>query len=95
MIALAAHCTTAGRLTATTVETVRFERPHQISFRLLRGSVRHVTGTVSSGTAIVRVSGPGRTWAAADAEVDWQPAADDQDVDAGERSEQAAHRLQA
>jgi hypothetical protein len=39
---LAAHYTHAGGLTATTVETVRFERPHRISFRLLRGPVPHV-----------------------------------------------------
>lgn len=41
-MALAAHHTPAGRLTATTVESVRFERPHRISFRLLRGPVPHV-----------------------------------------------------
>lgn len=40
--ALAAHFTPAGPLTATTVELVRFERPHRISFRLLRGPVPHV-----------------------------------------------------
>jgi hypothetical protein len=39
---LAAHQTHAGGLTATTVETVRFERPHRISFHLLRGPVPHV-----------------------------------------------------
>lgn len=39
---LANHYTPAGGLTATTVETVRFERPHRISFRLLRGPVPHV-----------------------------------------------------
>src|SRR4051812_30649816 len=43
---LAAHFTPLGhRLTATTVETVRFERPHQVAFRLLRGPVPHVTET--------------------------------------------------
>ncbi len=42
---LAAHFTTAGRLTTTTVETVRFERPHRVSFRLLRGPVPHVVET--------------------------------------------------
>src|ERR687887_278034 len=41
-MALAAHMTTTGRLTTTTVESVRFERPHRISFRLLRGPVPHV-----------------------------------------------------
>jgi hypothetical protein len=39
---LATHPTPAGRLTATTVETVRFERPHRITFRLLRGPVPYV-----------------------------------------------------
>ena len=39
---LAAHYTKVGRLTATTVETVRFEQPQRISFRLLRGPVPHV-----------------------------------------------------
>ncbi len=42
---LAAHMTTTGRLTTTTVETVHFERPHRISFRLLRGPVPHVIET--------------------------------------------------
>lgn len=42
---LAAHYTTAGRLTTTTVETVRFERPNRISFRLVRGPVPHLTET--------------------------------------------------
>jgi uncharacterized protein YndB with AHSA1/START domain len=44
-MALAAHLTSAGRITTTTVETVRFERPHRISFRLLRGPVPHVVET--------------------------------------------------
>jgi polyketide cyclase/dehydrase/lipid transport protein len=40
---LAAHFTAlGGGLTATTVETVRFERPDRVSFRLLRGPVPHV-----------------------------------------------------
>ena len=39
---VAAHYTPAGGLTATTVEAGRFERPHRISFRLLRGPVPHV-----------------------------------------------------
>lgn len=40
---LAAHRTTVGkRLTAVTVETVRFTRPERIDFRLLRGPVPHV-----------------------------------------------------
>jgi polyketide cyclase/dehydrase/lipid transport protein len=44
-MALAAHFTTTGRVRTTTVETVRFERPHRISFRLLRGPVPHVAET--------------------------------------------------
>ncbi len=44
-MALAAHLTDVGGLTTTTVETVRFERPHRISFRLLRGPVPHVVET--------------------------------------------------
>ena len=39
---LAAHYTPVGRLTTTSVETVRFERPQRISFRLVRGPVPHV-----------------------------------------------------
>ena len=42
---LAAHHTKVGRLTATTVETVRFERPDRVSFRLVRGPVPHVLET--------------------------------------------------
>ena len=44
-MALAAHMTVTGRLTTTTVESVRFERPHRISFRLVRGPVPHVSET--------------------------------------------------
>ena len=42
---LAAHFTRAGRRVTTTVETVRFERPHRIDFRLVRGPVPHVMET--------------------------------------------------
>jgi hypothetical protein len=42
---LAAHYTPTGRLTATTVETVRFERPQRVHFRLVRGPVPHVVET--------------------------------------------------
>src|SRR5688500_15083830 len=41
-MALAAHFTTTGRVTTPTVETVRFERPHRVSFRLVKGPVPHV-----------------------------------------------------
>jgi hypothetical protein len=45
-LVLAAHFTDVGRgLTATTVETVRFERPERIAFRLVRGPVPHVLET--------------------------------------------------
>jgi hypothetical protein len=39
---LAAHFTAAGPLMATTLETVRFEPPERIGFRLVRGPVPHV-----------------------------------------------------
>ena len=43
---LAEHFTHVGRgQTAVTVETVRFERPHTITFRLVRGPVPHVIET--------------------------------------------------
>ncbi len=32
-----------GRLTATTLETVTFDRPHKIGFRLVRGPVPYIT----------------------------------------------------
>lgn len=41
-MALAAHFTPTPIGKATTVETVRFERPSRIDFRLLRGPVPHV-----------------------------------------------------
>jgi len=42
-LVLAAHFTRfAPGLTVTTVETVRFEPPHRISFRLVKGPVPHV-----------------------------------------------------
>ncbi|MFR9799237.1 SRPBCC family protein [Streptomyces sp. MS06] len=57
---LAAHRTpvAGGRLTATTVETVRFTRPARIDFRLVRGPVPAVTETFElaeqeSGTRLV------------------------------------------
>ena len=41
-IVLAAHHTRAYGLTATTLETVRFEAPERMHFRLVRGPVPHV-----------------------------------------------------
>jgi hypothetical protein len=48
---LAAHYTTTGRVTTTTVETVRFERPHRVSFRLVRGPVPQVVETYELASA--------------------------------------------
>ncbi|WP_370409580.1 SRPBCC family protein [Streptomyces fradiae] len=57
---LAAHRTpvAGGRLTATTVETVRFTRPARVDFRLVRGPVPSVTESFvlterESGTRLV------------------------------------------
>ena len=45
-LVLAAHYTPIrGRLRATTVETVHFDRPHRIDFRLVRGPVPYVVET--------------------------------------------------
>jgi hypothetical protein len=44
-LVLAAHYTRAYGLTATTVETVRFDRPERVYFRLVRGPVPHVVET--------------------------------------------------
>ena len=44
-VVLAAHYTRAYGLTATTVETVRFEPPDRVHFRLVRGPVPHVLET--------------------------------------------------
>lgn len=42
---VAEHFGTAGPLKVTTVESVRFERPHRVSFRVLRGPVPHILET--------------------------------------------------
>lgn len=42
---LAEHLTKAGGFTTSTLETVRFERPWRIEFRLVRGPVPHVAET--------------------------------------------------
>ena len=54
---LAAHYTRVGRLVATTLETVRFEPPAEIHFRLVRGPVPHVVerfllSEAGAGTAL-------------------------------------------
>ena len=45
MVLAAHHTPVGGGLTATTVETVRFEPPGRIAFRLVRGPVPHVVET--------------------------------------------------
>jgi hypothetical protein len=45
MVLAAHHTPTAYGLSATTVETVRFEPPARVAFRLVRGPVPHVTET--------------------------------------------------
>ncbi len=42
-LVLAEHFTRVGPLTAVTLETVSFDRPSRIGFRLVRGPVPHVT----------------------------------------------------
>jgi hypothetical protein len=42
---LAEHYTPVGPFVTTTLETVRFERPERVHFRLLRGPVPHVVET--------------------------------------------------
>ena len=60
---LAEHYTPVhgGRLTATTLETVTFDRPHLIGFRLVRGPVPHVaeefTLTEHDGVTTLAYSG--------------------------------------
>jgi hypothetical protein len=50
-----------GRLTAATLETVTFDRPHRIAFRLVRGPVPHITEefalTEQDGTTRLEYSG--------------------------------------
>ena len=60
---LAEHYTPVhhGRLTAATLETVTFDRPHRIGFRLVRGPVPHITEeftlTEQDGTTRLGYSG--------------------------------------
>ncbi len=63
-MALAAHFTATPIGTATTVETVRFDRPNRIDFRLLRGPVPHVSESfvlrpVAGGTELTWSGGLG------------------------------------
>jgi hypothetical protein len=71
---LAAHFTDAGGLVATTLETVRFEPPGEIHFRLVRGPVPYVVESFTlteagAGTALAYAGelgtdlwGLGRWW---------------------------------
>jgi uncharacterized protein YndB with AHSA1/START domain len=73
---LAEHYTAVGPLVTTTLETVRFERPERVSFRLVRGPVPHVveqfllrvvdgeTELDYSGELGTDLWGVGRGWAA-------------------------------
>lgn len=45
MVLAAHHTPVRGGIKATTVETVRFQRPHRVDFRLVRGPVPHVRET--------------------------------------------------
>jgi hypothetical protein len=60
---LAGHYTPVhrGRLTTVTLETVAFDRPHRITFRLVRGPVPHITEaftlTEHDGTTTLDYSG--------------------------------------
>jgi hypothetical protein len=60
---LAEHYTPVhrGRLTATTLETVTFDRPQRVAFRLVRGPVPHITEaftlTEHDGTTTLDYSG--------------------------------------
>jgi hypothetical protein len=80
---LAEHFTPVGPLVAKTVETVRFERPERVHFRLARGPVPYVSETfelreTGDGT-VLEYSGElgtdlwalGRLWGAATARV-WE-----------------------
>jgi hypothetical protein len=49
--ALAAHFTDVGRFVATTLETVRFDPPDCVHFRLVRGPVPHVVERFVLGEA--------------------------------------------
>ena len=76
-LVLAAHRTRAYGMTAVTVETVRFERPESVHFRLVRGPVPHVVETFAlrerDGGTELEYSGElgadlwalGRVWGAA------------------------------
>lgn len=58
---LAEHYTPVGRHRAVTLETVRFERPHLITFRLVRGPVPSVVESFTlrdhDGTTMLRYEG--------------------------------------
>ena len=61
MVLAAHHTPVGGALTAVTVETVTFDPPHRIGFRLVRGPVPHVTETFTldhvDGDTLLRYDG--------------------------------------
>src|SRR5207245_5770920 len=71
-MALAEHYTPVhgGRLTAVTLETVTFDRPRRVTFRLVRGPVPHVTEEFmlsehDGGTELAYTGEPGADFGAA------------------------------
>lgn len=58
---LAAHFTPAGRLVAKTTETVRFDRPTRVDFRLVRGPVPYMTESFVLTEPTDPADGRGRT----------------------------------
>jgi hypothetical protein len=71
-LVLAEHYTRVhgGRLTAATLETVRFEPPHRVAFRLVRGPVPEVTEefrltAANGGTTLVYTGQLGTDFGAA------------------------------
>ncbi|HEV2375373.1 MAG TPA: SRPBCC family protein [Streptosporangiaceae bacterium] len=84
-MALAEHYTPVhgGRLTATTLETVTFDRPNRVGFRLARGPVPHVAEefrlTEHGGATILEYTGelgtdfgPAGEWWARKVAVSWE-----------------------
>lgn len=61
MVLAAHHTAVGGGLTAVTVETVTFDPPHRIGFRLVRGPVPHMTETFTlddvDGDTLLRYDG--------------------------------------
>ncbi|WP_406442373.1 hypothetical protein OHB00_39900 [Streptomyces sp. NBC_00631] len=104
-LVLAEHFTpiAGGRLTAVTVETVRFTRPERIDFRLVRGPVPQVTesfvlGEHGSGTRLMYEGELGTdlrragAWWGEKVAVRWEAAVAGSLASAKEETERRAHR---